>query len=53
MMLEHLELAEHATRLDDAISQVYAAGQLLTADQGGSSSTDAFADAVIQELQRS
>ena len=50
MLLEHLELGEHAARLDDAISAVYADGATLTPDQGGEASTDAFAAAVIERL---
>jgi isocitrate/isopropylmalate dehydrogenase len=50
MMLEHLGLGPHAQRLDAAIGRVYAEGRALTRDQGGSASTDAFADAVIGAL---
>jgi isocitrate/isopropylmalate dehydrogenase len=50
MMLEHLELADAAARLDAAISAVYAEGRTLTRDQGGEATTEAFASAVIAVL---
>jgi isocitrate/isopropylmalate dehydrogenase len=50
MMLEHLGLHQAADRLDAAVTAVYADGEVLTADQGGSASTEAFADAVRAAL---
>ena len=50
MMLEHLGLNEQAARLDEAISNVYAEGRVLTPDQGGAASTDEFAAAVVAAL---
>lgn len=50
MMLDYVDLADHARRLDDAIGRVYAAGNILTADQGGTATCDAFAEAVIEAL---
>ncbi len=50
MLLDHLGLRDHARRLDDAISRVYAEGKRLTRDQGGSASTEEFAGAVIDAL---
>jgi len=50
MMLRHLELEAPADRLDRALAQVYEAGEHLTPDQGGNSSTDGFAAAVIEAL---
>jgi len=50
MLLEHLGLEVYARRLDAALSRVYAKGETLTRDQGGSASTRAFADAVIEAL---
>jgi isocitrate/isopropylmalate dehydrogenase len=47
MLLEHVGLADHAARLDAAVTAVYAAGAVLPVDQGGTASTTAFADAVI------
>jgi isocitrate/isopropylmalate dehydrogenase len=49
-MLEHLGLAEHAARLDAAVTAVYAAGEVLPFDQGGDASTEAFAEAVAAAL---
>ena len=50
LLLNHLGLDAAATRLDEAISTVYAAGKTLTADQGGKASTDEFAAAVADAL---
>ena len=47
LMLKHLGEHEASSRLDSALRQVYAEGTHLTADVGGSASTDAFTDAVI------
>jgi isocitrate/isopropylmalate dehydrogenase len=46
LMLDYLGGAEAAERLDTAITRVYAAGQKLTADQGGTASTTDFCAAV-------
>ena len=50
MMLEYLGLGEDAARLERAIASVYADGQTLTPDQGGTASTTEFCDAVAQAL---
>jgi isocitrate/isopropylmalate dehydrogenase len=50
MLLEHLGLPDAARRLDDAVGKVYADGTVLTVDQGGSASTDQFAEAVRSAL---
>lgn len=50
MMLRWLGLDDRASRLDTALSTVYAEGSALTVDQGGSASTRDFADAVISTL---
>ncbi len=50
MLLEHIALPEPARRLDASISRVYAEGKRITRDQGGSASTEEFADAVIDAL---
>jgi isocitrate/isopropylmalate dehydrogenase len=50
LMLEYLGLSEAAVRLERAIERVYAAGDALTPDQGGSATTDAFAEAVRTSL---
>ena len=42
MMLEHLGFREAADRLRKALRAVYADGRVLTPDQGGSASTEAF-----------
>jgi isocitrate/isopropylmalate dehydrogenase len=51
LLLEHLGLEAFARRLDAAVSRVYAEGRTLTRDQGGTASTEAFADAVIAALR--
>lgn len=51
LMLRHLGFANEATRVEDAIEQVLAAGAVRTGDLGGSASTDEVADAVISALR--
>ena len=51
MLLEHLGLDDAARNLDDAVGAVYAAGEHLTPDQGGTGTTDSFADAVRRALR--
>jgi isocitrate/isopropylmalate dehydrogenase len=50
MMLEHLGFADAARRLERAVEQVYADGTTLTPDQGGTSTTSAFCEAVAARL---
>ena len=50
MMLDYLGLEEDARRLERAVEQTYAAGDRLTPDQGGSASSDEFAEAVQSRL---
>lgn len=50
MMLEHLGRAGNAARLRAAVDAVYARGDVLTPDQGGTATTEAFASAVIDQL---
>jgi isocitrate/isopropylmalate dehydrogenase len=50
MLLEHVGLPDEAACLDAAVTAVYAAGDVLPVDQGGTASTTAFADAVIAAL---
>ncbi len=50
MMLEHLGFADIAQRIETAIEKVYAAGQYLTPDQGGTARTQEFCDAVARWL---
>ena len=50
MMLEYLGFAPTAQRIERAIEQVYANGETLTPDQGGTASTQEFCDAVAQML---
>lgn len=50
MMLEHLGFDEDAQRVESAINETYAEADSLTRDQGGSSTTEEFAQAVISRL---
>jgi isocitrate/isopropylmalate dehydrogenase len=50
MLLEHQGLDAAADRLRTAVEAVYAAGEPLTPDQGGSASTEEFAAAVEERL---
>ncbi len=52
MMLEYLDFAPQAQRLESALARVYEEGRVLTPDQGGSSSTTEFCDAVAAEFDR-
>ncbi|MGF1598030.1 MAG: isocitrate/isopropylmalate family dehydrogenase [Acidimicrobiales bacterium] len=50
MLLRWLGNEEAAGRLDGAVSAVYADGRTLTVDQGGTATTEEFADAVAGRL---
>ncbi|MBU2647480.1 hypothetical protein KKI24_22425 [bacterium] len=50
MMLDQLGMADAARALDDGIAAVYREGRYLTHDQGGSTSTTKFADAVMKKI---
>ncbi len=50
MLLDYLGFAEPARRLEHAIEATYANGQVLTADQGGRSSTEGFCAGVGKRL---
>lgn len=50
MMLDYLGFAQPASRLEAAARKVYARGETLTPDQGGSAKTQEFARAVIDNL---
>jgi isocitrate/isopropylmalate dehydrogenase len=50
MMLEYLGFGEVAQQLRTAVERVYACGGPLTADQGGTATTDGFRDAVAAVL---
>ena len=52
MMLDYLGFADGAAALLAAIDRVYALGQNLTPDQGGSATSHAFTSAVIAQLPR-
>ena len=50
LMLAHLGARDASVQLQNAIQQVYAAGESLTGDVGGKGSTGEFTDAVIRRL---
>jgi isocitrate/isopropylmalate dehydrogenase len=50
MMLDYLGMRDKSKRFEDAIRKVYAAGEALTVDQGGSAKTSEFTRAVIANL---
>lgn len=50
MLLAYLDFTTPAQRIEQAIDRVYAAGEHLTPDQGGTASTQDFCDAVAQLL---
>lgn len=50
MMLEHLQFRDAARRLRQALERTYAAGQVLTPDQGGTATTSEFCDAIASRL---
>jgi len=51
MMLRHLGLDDHATRISKAVYGVIADGKVRTKDMGGSSSTHDFTDAVLHKME--
>ena len=50
MMLRHLDLNDHATKIENAVDKVLADGKVKTQDLGGNSTTKEFTDAVISAL---
>lgn len=50
MLLEYLDLSEFATSLVQSVESVYASGDFLTVDQGGTASTTGLVNAVIARL---
>ncbi len=50
LLLDYLGWTDEAQSLEDAIAQVYASGEILPPDQGGSASTTAFCAAVQNGL---
>lgn len=50
MMLQHMGLNEHATKIQKAIFDTLAEGKYLTGDLGGSAKTHEYAQAIIEKL---
>jgi tartrate dehydrogenase/decarboxylase/D-malate dehydrogenase len=50
MMLEHLEMAEPAKQVEQAVAAVLAGEKVRTPDLGGKSSTEEVTDAVLEKL---
>jgi isocitrate dehydrogenase (NAD+) len=51
MMLTHLKEHEAAARLQGAVERVYAKGERLPKDVGGSATTAEFTDAIVREVK--
>ncbi|KAF7846350.1 hypothetical protein BT93_L4511 [Corymbia citriodora subsp. variegata] len=51
MMLRHMGLNEHATKIETAIFKTLADGKALTGDLGGKAKTHEYAQAIIDNLQ--
>lgn len=52
LMLEHLEERDAARRVKEAMIRVLEEGSIRTRDLGGSSSTTAFTEAIVREVER-
>lgn len=50
-LLDHAGFADLGARVRNAVEAVYAAGQILPVDQGGTASTREFTDAVLAHLE--
>jgi isocitrate dehydrogenase (NAD+) len=50
MMLRHIELGDHAQRIEKAIFDTLAEGRALTGDLGGKAKTHEYAAAIIKRL---
>lgn len=51
MMLRHMDLGSHATKIEKAIFDTLAEGKTITGDLGGKASTSQYADAIIGRLR--
>jgi len=52
MMLEHISENAAARKIRSALEDVLSRGAVLTADLGGTATTDEFAEAVVREIER-
>lgn len=52
MMLRHLGLDDHATRISEAVYSVVAEGKVRTRDMGGNSKTHEFTNAVLRKMEQ-
>ncbi|KAH0611451.1 uncharacterized protein H6S33_010716 [Morchella sextelata] len=52
MMLRHLGLDDHATRISEAVYSVVAEGKVRTRDMGGDSKTHEFTNAVLHKMEQ-
>ena len=50
MMLEYLDFGEVASRVEQAIEQIYSDGEVLTPDQGGNASTTEMVEAILNAV---
>jgi isocitrate dehydrogenase (NAD+) len=51
MMLDWLDLTEHARRIEQAVLKVYAEGKVKTGDLGGKANTAEFTKAIIDAMR--
>jgi isocitrate dehydrogenase (NAD+) len=51
-MLRHLGEMDAADRVEQAMMDVYAEGNIRTKDLGGTAKTDEFASAIIEKLRQ-
>ncbi|KAA8897203.1 hypothetical protein FN846DRAFT_893112 [Sphaerosporella brunnea] len=51
MMLRHLGLDDHATRISKAVYEVIADGKVRTKDMGGNNSTHDFTNAILHKME--
>jgi isocitrate dehydrogenase (NAD+) len=51
LMLAHIGEREAAAKLENALYEVYAAGESLTCDVGGKASTEQFTEAVVRHIR--
>ncbi len=53
MMLRHMDLYEHAARIESACFQVIREGKTITGDLGGRAKCSEYTDAIIKKLESS
>ena len=51
MMLRHIELNDHAQKIEDAVFQTISEQKVITGDLGGSAKCSEYADEIIRNIQ--